>query len=179
MSYPFNDIAGVGQDEKSIKVVIEIPTGSSHKIEWDRRAGYFVLDRIEPFIFPKPANYGFIPQTLDDDGDELDALVITAAPLTTGVVIPKAIVLGVMKFKDDGEDDHKIICVPDDDRDCGPRRHLDDLGPVLLRQIEHHFSHYKDLKRSGTTNVLGFEGAQAAWEIIRECRQRAIKEPWW
>ena len=97
MSYPFNSIEGVN-DNQTIKVVIEIPKHSSHKVEWDRKKGYFVLDRIEPGIFAKPVNYGFIPQTLDQDDDELDALIVTDEPLPFGVVVPEARVLGRPEF---------------------------------------------------------------------------------
>src|SRR6188474_3812555 len=89
----------------TINVVIEIPMGSMMKIEWDRGRAAFVLDRVEPGIFAKPCNYGFIPQTLDEDGDELDALIVTDEPLTTGVWLEGRII-GVMNFVDDGDNDH-------------------------------------------------------------------------
>ena len=101
----FNKILDAGDvDAGEINVVVEIPTGSNHKIEWNRKLACFELDRVEPAIFAKPCNYGFIPQTLDEDGDELDALIITEQPLTTGIFL-KAKVIGVMKFVDDGEVD--------------------------------------------------------------------------
>ena len=78
----------------------------------------FQLDRVEPAIFAKPTNYGFIPQTLDEDGDELDVLLVTEQPLATGIFL-EARVIGVMKFVDDGEVDDKIVCVPADDRNNG------------------------------------------------------------
>ena len=115
----FNKILGPGDiDGGVINVVIEIPTGSSHKIEWNRELAVFQLDRVEPAIFAKPTNYGFIPQTFDEDGDELDALIITHEPFTTGVFL-EATVIGVMKFEDDGEIDDKVIVVPADDRSTG------------------------------------------------------------
>ena len=81
----FNQILDAGDvDGGIINVVVEIPTGSNHKIEWNRKLACFKLDRVEPVAFAKPCNYGFIPQTLDEDGDELDALIITEQPLTTG-----------------------------------------------------------------------------------------------
>ena len=96
----FNQILEPGDYKNgNINVVIEIPTGSNQKIEWDRKRACFMLDRIEPMAFAKPCNYGFIPQTLDEDGDELDVLVITEQPLTTGIYV-KARILGVMKFVD-------------------------------------------------------------------------------
>jgi len=131
------------------------------------------LDRVEAGIFAKPVNYGFIPQTLDEDGDELDTLVVTAEPIPTGVVLKNAKVIGVMLFDDGGEMDYKIICVPEDDRHYGEINTIDDLGDKWKQQIEHHFTHYKDLKKPGTTEVQGFADVDRAWEIIEECINRA------
>lgn len=169
----FNKILGPGDiDGGVINVVIEIPTGSSHKIEWNRELAVFQLDRVEPAIFAKPTNYGFIPQTLDEDGDELDALIITDAPLTTGIFL-EATVIGVMKFEDDGEIDDKVIVVPADDRNTGNAvKTLEDLPKQLLAQIEHHFTHYKDLKKPGSTIVKGFGDAEEAKAIIHEAVKR-------
>ena len=152
--------------------VIEIPAGSSHKIEWDRKRACFMLDRIEPMAFAKPCNYGFIPQTLDEDGDELDVLVITEQPLTTGIYV-KARILGVMKFVDDGEVDDKIIAVVDDDRNNGDKiQTLEDLPKRTIEQIEFHFNHYKDLKKPGTTKVEGFFGRDEAIKVIEAATLR-------
>lgn len=169
----FNKILTPGDiDGGVINVVVEIPTGSSHKIEWNRELAVFQLDRVEPAIFAKPTNYGFIPQTLDEDGDELDALIITDAPLTTGIFL-EAKVVGVMKFEDDGEIDDKVIVVPADDRNTGNAiNSLEDLPKQLLNQIEHHFTHYKDLKKPGSTIVKGFGDAEEAKRIIHEAVER-------
>lgn len=169
----FNAILTPGDYEKGeLNVVIEIPTGSNHKIEWDREHACFMLDRVEPMAFAKPCNYGFIPQTIDEDGDELDALVITEQPLTTGIWM-KARILGVMKFVDGGEVDDKIICVPADDRNNGDKyQKLEDLPEQLLKQIEFHFSHYKDLKKPGTTEVKGFEDVKSAKKVIESAINR-------
>ena len=163
----FNKILEPGDYQNNkVNVVIEIPTGSNHKIEWDREHACFMLDRIEPMAFAKPCNYGFIPQTLDEDGDELDVLMITDQPLTTGIWM-KARVLGVMKFMDGGEVDDKIICVPEDDRNNGDHyQMLEDLPERLIEQIEFHFNHYKDLKKPGTTEVIEFAGVGAAKVVI-------------
>lgn len=169
----FNKILDAGDiDDGIINVVVEIPTGSNHKIEWNRHLACFELDRVEPIAFAKPCNYGFIPQTLDEDGDELDALIITEQPLTTGIFL-KAKVIGVMKFVDDGEVDDKVIVVPADDRNNGNAYHsLDDLPPQLIKQLEFHFSHYKDLKKPGSTVVEGFFDANTAKEVIKESQKR-------
>lgn len=98
----FNQILDAGDVAGGvINTVIEIPKWSTLKIEWNRKLAVFELDRVEPSIFAKPVNYGFIPQTLDEDGDELDTLVITNDPIPTGVYL-KARVIGVLNFEDDG-----------------------------------------------------------------------------
>lgn len=169
----FNKILTPGDvDGGEINVVIEIPAGSSHKIEWNRDLAVMQLDRVEPTIFAKPTNYGFIPQTLDEDGDELDALIITNEPLPTGIFMT-AKIIGVMEFEDDGEVDDKIIVVPADDRHTGNAiQKLEDLPEQLIKQIEHHFSHYKDLKKPGSTVVKGFAGIDRAKEIVHESIER-------
>ena len=171
----FNKILTPGDYEKGeLNVVIEIPTGSNHKIEWDREHACFMLDRVEPMAFAKPCNYGFIPQTLDEDGDELDVLMITDQPLTTGIWM-KARILGVMKFVDGGEVDDKIICVPEDDRNNGDKyQTLEDLPAQTLKQIEYHFNHYKDLKKPGTTEVKAFEDVKSAKKVIAASIERYL-----
>ena len=169
----FNKVLTPGDYEKGeLNVVIEIPTGSNHKIEWDRERACFMLDRVEPIAFAKPCNYGFIPQTLDEDGDELDVLMITDQPLTTGIWM-KGRILGVMKFVDDGEVDDKIICVPEDDRNNGDcYKTLADLPKRTLEQIEFHFNHYKDLKKPGTTKVQKFGDIKEAKQVIKDAIAR-------
>ena len=169
----FNQILAPGDvDGGVVNVVVEIPQGSNHKIEWNRDLAVMQLDRVEPAIFAKPTNYGFIPQTLDEDGDELDALIVTDQPLATGVVL-EAKVIGVLEFVDDDEVDDKVIVVPADDRNAGNAiNSLEDVPPQLLKQIEHHFNHYKDLKKPGSTVVKGFGDAARAKEIIRAAIER-------
>ncbi len=151
-----------------VNAVIDIPMGSSLKIEYDRTTGCFVLDRVEPSIYAKPVNYGFIPGTLDEDGDELDVLVYCQEPIPTGVYL-KARVIGVLNFEDDSEMDYKIVCVPADDRDNGDSiGSLDDLGKRWMEKIEQHFSHYKDLKKPGSTKVLGWGNIDDAKNVIKE-----------
>lgn len=160
-----------------VNTVIEISEGSTLKIEWDRERACFTLDRVEPQIFAKPCNYGFIPQTLDEDGDELDTLVVCPEPIPTGVWT-KARVIGVLNFQDDGDADHKIVVVPADDRDNNDSiKSLDDLGERWKQKIEHHFGHYKDLKSPGSTQVLGWGDAAAATAIINECIERYKSKP--
>lgn len=169
----FNKVLDAGDvDGGVINVVVEIPTGSNHKIEWNRELAVFELDRVEPQIFAKPCNYGFIPQSLDEDGDELDALIITEQPLTTGIFL-KAKVIGVMKFVDDGEVDDKIVVVPADDRNNGDTyNRIADLPEQLIRQIEFHFNNYKALKKPGSTTVESWGDVDEAKSVIKEAIQR-------
>jgi inorganic pyrophosphatase len=168
----FNLVLNPGDiDNGVVNTVVEIPQGSRLKVEWDREHAAFKLDRVEPDIFAKPCNYGFIPKTLDEDGDELDTLIICPEPLATGVWL-EARIVGVMKFVDDGEVDDKIVVVPADNRDQG--EYLQTLGddPVLVKKLEHHFTHYKDLKKPGSTVVSSWGGAEEAKQVIRDCMKR-------
>jgi inorganic pyrophosphatase len=169
----FNKVLEPGDYQNGlVNTVVEIPKGSTNKVEWDRQRAAFTLDRVEPKIFAKPVNYGFIPQTLDEDGDELDTLVVTEDPLTTGVWL-QARIIGILNFEDDGEADHKVVVVPADDRHTDNKiETLDDLGSRWKEQVEHHFSHYKDLYKPGSTKVLGWGDAEAAKKTIAESIDR-------
>ena len=152
----FNEVLTPGNVEQGfINVVNEIPCGSNHKIEWDREKKLFKLDRDEPIVFAKPTNYGFIPQTLDEDGDELDVLLLTDKPLGTGVYL-EAKIIGVMKFVDDGEVDDS----------------LEDVPSQLIKQIEFHFNHYKDMKKPGTTKVESWGDIDEAKSVVKDAISR-------
>jgi inorganic diphosphatase len=167
----FNKVLDPGDvDGGLVNTVVEIPEGSRLKVEWDRQRAAFMLDRVEPKIFAKPCNYGFIPQTLDEDGDELDTLIICPEPLTTGVWLETRII-GVLRFEDDGEVDDKVVVVPADNRDDDRINSLDDI-PQLVKQLEHHFTHYKDLKKPGSTIVKGWGDVEEAKAIVKQCIDR-------
>ena len=167
----FNKVLDPGDvDGGLVNAVVEIPEGSRLKVEWDRQRAAFMLDRVEPKIFAKPCNYGFIPQTLDEDGDELDTLIICPEPLTTGVWL-EARIIGVLRFEDDGEVDDKVVVVPADNRDDDRINSLDDI-PQLVKQLEHHFTHYKDLKKPGSTIVKGWGDVEEAKTIVKQCIDR-------
>ena len=169
----FNKVLTPGDVENGlVNVVVEIPAGSNHKIEWDRRLGVMRLDRVDPKIYAKPTNYGFIPQTLDEDGDELDTLIITDEPLSTSLFL-QAKVIGVMLFEDDGEVDDKILVVPADDRNTGNAiNSIADIPKQKIDQITQHFSHYKDLKKPGSTIVKGWGDAAEAMVLIDKAIER-------
>lgn len=171
----FHDILTPGDYQNGIvNSVIEIPEGSVLKFEYETDKGYFFIDRVESSrtTFPKPANYGFIPQTLDEDNDPLDTLVVCPEPIPTGTVV-ECKILGVLNFDDGGEMDYKIICVLTDDRSALKKiETLDDLGERWKEEVTFHFTHYKDLKKPGTTKVLGWGGIDDAKKIIAESIER-------
>jgi inorganic pyrophosphatase len=109
---------------------------------------------------------------LDEDGDELDTLIVCGEPLPTGIWLETRIV-GVLNFEDDGEMDYKIVCVPADDRNTGDSIHsLADLGERWQQKIVEHFTHYKDLKKPGTTTVMGWGDIEEAKKVIAESIER-------
>ena len=169
----FNQVLTPGDYQNgNVNTVVEIPEGSILKVEWDRKRAAFMLDRVEPSIFAKPVNYGFIPATLDEDGDELDTLIVCDEPIPTGVWLEGKI-LGVLNFEDDGEMDYKIVVVPTDDRNTGDAiNSLDDLGERWKQMIEYHFAHYKDLKKPGSTKVLGWGNVDDAKKVVAESIER-------
>ncbi len=174
----FNKLLTPGNiDDGTVNAVVEIPEGSTLKLEYKRATATFELDRVEPDVFKKPTNYGFIPGTLDEDGDELDILIVCAEPISTGVHL-KAKILGILNFEDDGEMDYKVVAVVADDRNLGNKYStLEDLGSRWKEKIEFHFNHYKDLKKPGTTKVLGWGDVEAAKKIIHECVERFHTPP--
>ena len=169
----FNIILDAGNvSDGTINVVNEIPMGSNLKVEWNRKKAIFELDRVEPEIFAKPCNYGFIPQTLDEDGDELDVLLVCGSAIPTGVAV-QARIIGIMNFEDDNEMDHKVVVVPEDDRATGNAiQTLEDLPKQWINQLTHHFTHYKDLKKPNSTKVLGWGNIEEAKATIVECQKR-------
>jgi inorganic pyrophosphatase len=151
-----------------VNVIIEIQKGNKNKYEFDKETGRLFLDRVNGTLLGYPADYGYVPDTLCEDGDPLDALVIIDEPLPYGVVVPSRAV-GVLYFEDDGEMDEKLICVPADDISKDHIKDLADLGDNFKKVIEHFYSHYKDWKKSwsGVDGKLhGWGGADDAKKVI-------------
>jgi inorganic pyrophosphatase len=149
---------------------VEIPKGSRNKYEWDEEAGAIMLDR---FLFSSmvyPTDYGFIPNTLAEDGDALDAMVCVSEPTFPGCVIPvKPIAL--FRMEDDKGVDDKVLCVPISDPAWSTLENLDDLPNQLAQEIEHFFSVYKDLEQK-KVKVDGWHSREAAIEEIETARGR-------
>ncbi len=153
---------------KVVNVIIEIQQGSRNKIEVDKATNRLFLDRVNGTYLGYPTDYGYIPDTLCDDGDPLDALVVIDESLPHGVVVP-ARAVGVLYFEDDGEMDEKLICVPADDISKDHIKTVDDLGDAFKKNIEHFYTHYKDWKKDwkGVGGVLkGWGGPDDAIKVI-------------
>lgn len=153
-----------------INVIIEIPMrGEPVKYEVDKDSGALFVDRFMATAMFYPANYGYVPHTLSEDGDPVDVLVVTPVPLISGAVIPCRPV-GMLKMTDESGVDAKILAVPTDKLSVmyrGMKTHLD-LPAQLLSSIEHFFTHYKDLEDGKWVKVEGWEGPEAARREIIE-----------
>ncbi len=154
-----------------VEVVIEIPKGSRNKYEYDHERHVIRLDRRLFTATAYPADYGFIPDTLAEDEDPLDALVLVDDPTFPGCHI-QARPVGVLYMKDEAGRDAKIISVPCADPIWAAIHDLDDLPDPLLSEIHHFFDVYKALEPRKETSTIGYEGADAAEKEIEACRRR-------
>jgi inorganic pyrophosphatase len=145
-------------------VVIEIPMNADPiKYEVDKESGALFVDRFIGTAMHYPCNYGYVPHTLSDDGDPLDALVITPFALQPGVVV-RCRPLGVLKMQDEAGGDSKLLAVPID-KILPWYRHwktVHDIAPERLAQVQHFFEHYKDLESGKWVKVLGWGGPDDA-----------------
>ena len=160
-----------------VNVVIEIRRGERNKYEMDKETGYLTLDRVNATTLGYPADYGYVPRTLCDDGDPLDALLIIDESVPHGVVVPCR-PIGVLNMIDDGEGDEKLICVAADDVTKSHIKDLSDLGAEFPRIIEHFYTHYKDWKKDWTGVAISFNGwgdAAAAKQVILKSIQQNNK----
>ncbi|HCU06229.1 MAG TPA: inorganic diphosphatase [Holosporales bacterium] len=165
------DKISVGQNAPwDVNVVIEISQGSSPvKYEIDKESGAVFVDRFMHCAMYYPANYGFIPQTLAQDGDPLDALVVGAAPVIPGSVI-RCRPIGVLMMEDESGIDEKILMIPVDKLNPFFQniKNYTDLQPYLLEQITHFFEHYKDLEKNKWVKVTGYDAAEKAAALISD-----------
>ena len=152
----------------NVLIQIEIPKGSRNKYEWDKTKKHIRFDRMLFSSVHYPCDYGFIPNTLAKDGDELDALVLVWEATFPGCFI-EARPIGVFKMKDEKGPDEKILCVPIADPLWNHIQDLSQVPPHLLKEIEHFFQIYKDLEGK-KTQVEGWEGKDKALSIIEACQ---------
>lgn len=154
-------------------VIIEIPANAAPvKYEIDKDSGVLAVDRFMPTAMFYPANYGYIPQTLCDDGDPLDVLVLTPHPVQAGCMM-EARALGVLKMTDEKGGDAKLLAVPTE-KSCPMYAHyqsFNDLPPLTLEQIQHFFEQYKALEKGKWVKITGWKDKDAALAEIRHSVQ--------
>jgi inorganic pyrophosphatase len=160
-------------DSFTVEVMIEIPKGSRNKYEFDPSKKRIRLDRMLFSAMHYPSDYGFIIDTLAEDGDALDALVLLWEPTFPGCVI-EAKPIGMFKMHDEKGPDQKILCVPLNDPMWNYLESLDQVPSQLLNEIEHFFKVYKELEKK-KTGVEGWDNKDAAIAKIKESRERFRK----
>ncbi len=161
-----------------VNVIIEIKKGERNKYEFDKETGRLTLDRVNATALGYPSDYGYIPNTLCEDGDPLDALLVIDESVPHGTVVP-AKPIGVLDMEDDGEGDQKIICVPAEDLSKDHIETLDDMGPHFRGVVEHFFAHYKDWKnnwKGSPVTIHGWGDVTKAKQVIRDSIELAQKQ---
>ncbi len=153
-----------------VNMIVEIPKGRRNKFELDKETGLIKLDRYLYSSSVYPGDYGFIPQTLAEDGDPLDMLVMVNEPTFSGCLI-EARVVGMFRMKDKGADDFKVLGVPNADPLFGHVRKLSDVPPHFLLEVEHFFATYKQLEGAVTVS-LGWSDAEAGTAEVRGAVER-------
>ncbi len=168
--HPWHEIPLGSNAPDELNMVVEVPLHSTTKYELDPELGILCVDRIMHPAIPYPANYGFLPQTLDEDGDPLDALVLLRNPVAPLTVL-SARPIGVANLTDRGKADDKIICVHIDDPKYSDCESIDELPDYEQSEIEWFFEDYKEVMQ-GDVNVEGLGDTGQAHESIRKCRKR-------
>ncbi|MBD2104879.1 inorganic diphosphatase [Leptolyngbya sp. FACHB-261] len=150
-----------------VNILIEIPAGSKNKYEFDKDLQAFALDRVLYSSVQYPCDYGFIPNTLGDDGDPLDALVLIDQPTFPGCVI-LARPIGMLEMIDGGEGDEKLLCVPAKDPRYAEVQGITDIAPHRLEEISEFFKTYKNLEKK-VTEIKGWQGLAKVQPLIDKC----------
>lgn len=166
----FDNISAGKELPNDFNVVIEIPAnGSPIKYEVDKDAGAILVDRFMATPMFYPANYGFIPHTLSDDGDPLDVLVVAPYPIQSGAVV-RCRPIGVLKMTDEAGEDYKLLAVPHPKLTplYNKVHEPEDLPELLVKQIEHFFENYKDLETGKWVKVEGWGNSDEARKAIMD-----------
>jgi inorganic pyrophosphatase len=153
-------------------VVVEIPKGSRNKYEWDPAKKRFRLDRMLFTATEFPSDYGFLPGTLAEDGEPVDALVLVEEPTFTGCVI-RVRPVALFRMQDEEGPDPKVICVPATDPREQGIRDMDDVPEFLRAEISHFFEVYKELEPGKQSEVGGWQDRAEAEQVVEDARRRA------
>lgn len=150
-----------------INVLIEIPAKSKNKYEFDKDMGAMILDRVLFSSVQYPYDYGFVPNTLADDGDPLDGMVLMDQPTFPGCVIA-ARPIGMLEMIDGGDRDEKILCVPAEDPRYADVKSLDDIATHRLDEIAEFFGTYKNLEKK-EVQILGWQNVDKVKPLVQQC----------
>lgn len=175
MYHPWHDVPhDFSRKDATLNGLIEIPRGSKAKYEVDKQSGLLRLDRVTFAAFVYPINYGFIPQTLGEDGDPLDILVLSEVAIEP-LCLVTARVIGYMEMIDGGDNDEKIIAVAEGDMSVSHIRTIEELPANFKSELKHFFTQYKALRNKKVV-VEEFLGQEAALEVIEQCIARYRKK---
>ena len=166
MIHPWRDLPPGKNPPEEVTALIEIPSGSRNKYELDKSSGLLRLDRVLYSAVHYPADYGFIPRTLHEDGDPCDILVLINEPTFPGCQID-ARPIGVLMMLDRGEPDDKILAVPSKDPFYGEYFDIADIPQHFLKEVEHFFRIYKDLE-GRRVQTVGWEKSEKAMHVIND-----------
>ena len=170
MTHAWHDVTPGGRLPSEFTAVIEIPTGSTVKYELDKLTGLLRVDRILYSAVYYPANYGFIPQTLAEDDDPLDCLVLCQEPVAPLTLVVSR-VIGLMTMIDAGKRDHKIVAAAVDDPSFNNIQQAGQLPPHTMNMLRRFFQDYKQLEGKAV-EVDEFQPAEAAFPIIEDALER-------
>lgn len=176
IQHPWHEVSPGKNVPEYVNAIIEIPRGSRAKYEIDKESGLIKLDRVIYASMYYPLNYGFIPQTLGDDNDPLDIVVLTQVSVVPLCMIPSK-VIGVMQMVDRGEADEKIIAVAEQDPSVSHINTVEDLPAYLLSELRHFFENYKTLENKKVV-INEFLSRQEAFNVVNtslEHYQKMIK----
>jgi len=166
----WHDISPERINPEDFLTVIEIEKGSKKKYEIDKETGMIILDRILYTSTHYPANYGFIPRTISEDGDPLDVLLLCSEPISP-LVLVRAYPIGVISMVDNDSVDEKIIAIPFEDPTFNSYRSIEALPNHIFSEMQHFFSVYKELEGKATA-VSDVQGHGAAVECIKKALER-------
>ena len=167
---PWHHVEMGHEDREMVNGIIEIPKGCRAKYELDKDSGLLKLDRVLYSAVYYPANYGFIPQTYDDDGDPLDILIFSQIDVIPLCLVP-ARILGVMRMLDQGEADDKIIAVADGDPSVSHYSDITELPEHTITEMRSFFEDYKKLEKK-EVQVEEFQGREKAIQILEDCMEK-------
>jgi inorganic pyrophosphatase len=163
---PWHEVDLDLNEKNELQCVIEIPAGSKVKYEIDKKSGLIKVDRVLSSSVHYPCNYGFFPQTFCDDGDPLDLLVFGQMPVVP-LCLMKVRPIGVMRMKDQGKGDDKVLTIHVDDPEYNHIHSLREVPAHKLKEIRHFFESYKELEKKNV-DILAIDDEIAAIQVVKE-----------